>query len=300
MGKSYIQIFIENVTQTILTILKVILLSHYFPKKSWLKNDAKECLILGNGPSLNELINNSSQFIKGKILICVNYFARTDFYKLLKPNYYIITSPEYFGTEEKLDWDQDRMLTFQAISENTDWEMTLLVPYLARKRKSLVKMLNSNPNIKIHYFNNTPIDGFTSINHWFYNLDLGMPRPHNVLIPAIFLSIKLKFGKVYLAGADHSWLKNIYVDEDNQVLLSQKHFYDTDQSKTHDKNTNKSQPMYIGGSKRKRKLHEVLTKYVYSFRSYWELNRYAQSRGTRILNITSNSFIDAFERVKID
>lgn len=300
MGKSHFQIFIENLTLTLLTILKIILLSTYFPKKIRLKDDVKECLILGNGPSLNDLIKNSAHFVKGKILICVNHFARTDFYKLLKPNYYIITSPEFFGMENKLNWEHYRMTTFQAMAEKTDWEMTLMVPSLAGKRKNWIKMLKSNPKIKIHYFNNTPVEGFTRINHWLYRLDLGMPRPHNVLIPAIFISIQLKFEKVYLAGADHSWLKYIQVDQNNQVLLNQKHFYENDQPETHDKSTSRFQPMYIGGTKTKRKLHEVLIKYVYSFRSYWELNRYAKSRGTKVLNTTSNSFIDAFERVKID
>ena len=54
----------------------------------------------------------------------------------------------------------------------------------------------------------------------------GMPRPHNVLIPSIILSMRMGFKKIYLAGADHSWLKEIFVSEDNEVFLTQKHFYD--------------------------------------------------------------------------
>jgi hypothetical protein len=74
------------------------------------------------------------------------------------------------------------------------------------------------------------------------------------------------------------------------VLINQKHFYDAE--------TSKSEPMHKGG-KGERRLHEVLLKFYYSFRSYYMLNGYARKRGAKIINVTPNSFIDAFERLKI-
>ena len=41
--------------------------------------------------------------------------------------------------------------------------------------------------------------------------------PHNVLIPSIAIGLRLPFKKIYLAGADHSWLPEITVTDDNEV-----------------------------------------------------------------------------------
>jgi len=52
--------------------------------------------------------------------------------------------------------------------------------------------------------------------------------------------------------------------------------------------------------KGKRKMHEILIKFVHSFAGYFDINNYAKSQNVRIINITPDSFIDAFERMKLD
>ncbi len=49
-----------------------------------------------------------------------------------------------------------------------------------------------------------------------------------------------------------------------------------------------------------RKLHEVLIKFVHAFKGYHDIERYARSKGIIIYNATPQSFIDAFERYKIE
>jgi hypothetical protein len=146
-----------------------------------------------------------------------------------------------------------------------------------------------NKNINIVYYNRTPIEGFTWFCHLFFKLGLGMPRPHNVILPSLFLTVNLGFKKIVLVGADHSWLLETYVDGNNNVLISQKHFYDENEVKPEGMINNKD------GS---RKLHEVLEKWMISFKSYFTLREYAESKGAQILNATPVSFIDAFERIK--
>jgi len=299
MEKSRLQVFIENLTQSILSILKILLLSKFRIKlPSAVK---KDCVILGNGPSLKDFINDSNSFSDNKALFCVNFFARTDYYEKVKPQYYIITSPEYFVGEKKEDWTEDRMNTFQMIAEKTTWPLEFIVPRLAKKSSAWRDILSTNKNITIRYFNNTPIDGFRSLKHWAFKNNLGMPRPHNVLIPSILVGINMKFDNIYITGADHSWTRELFVTEQNEVLLSQKHFYDKQaDSEAIDKNKNTPQPMFKGGSSDKRKLHEVLIKFVHSFKSYWELQEYAKKRQTNIYNITPGSFIDAFPRLNLN
>jgi hypothetical protein len=100
----------------------------------------------------------------------------------------------------------------------------------------------------------------------------------------------MRFSKIYIAGADHSWLTEIFVADDNTVYLTQRHFYDAQIARP-------DVMKKIG--KNKRKLHEILHKFMWSFKAYFDIDQYAKSRNVKIINITEKSFIDAFERMKI-
>jgi hypothetical protein len=51
-GKSKLQYFVEDLINSLLTLLKVILMSKYFVPKIKVKDKRDECVILGNSPSL--------------------------------------------------------------------------------------------------------------------------------------------------------------------------------------------------------------------------------------------------------
>ena len=296
--KSQIQIFLENMLLSVLTVGKVLLLSNpflRFPRNKF----KKSCVILANGPSLNQTITEHRSFLEDKALFCVNLFARTKNYELLKPAFYVITSPEYWNKDEKDGWYEDRYKTFQDIVDKTKWELYLIVPKLAKKNRVWIKFMERNPNVQLIYFNNTPVEGFRWINHLLFNLNLGIPRPHNVLIPSLFIAIKCGFKKIYLAGTDHNWLQDIYVTENNEVLLSQKHFYDDQFQDKNNKNSPHPRPMYHGTTKEKRKLHEVLIKFYHAFKGYWDIKDYASEKNVDIVNLTTNSYIDAFNKEEI-
>ena len=284
----------------IATLIRVLLLSKFSINLPENDLELNECVILGNGPSLNDTLEKHSDFLEGRTLFGVNFFARTSVFKKLQPRYYVICSPEYFVGEQKNEWVEDRLKTFRVLAENTSWQLHLFVPTLAKKNQDWKRIIANNANIKIHYFNNTPIEGPLTFNHFFFRKNLGMPRPHNVLIPSIFLALNLKFKKIYLVGADHSWVREVSVDDQNQVLIGQKHFYDSEtKQESIGKNKPEPQPMYHGGSGQTRKLHEVLIKFVRSFQSYWALKNYAASLDASVINTTPGSFIDAFERLKL-
>lgn len=291
--------FVLNIFELLISIIKIIFLTRIvfnFKLKSY---QGQSLIILGNGPSLNTTIDNQ-EFINNHKLLCVNYFCRTEEFKTLKPSFYVITSLEYFFNEDKKDFAIERKKTLESIAERTEWPLILFIPAKAKKQDEWKKIFAHNSNISIYYFNTTPIAGLDLFSNFCYSNNLGMPRPHNVLIPSLVLSIKMRFSKIYIAGADHSWLKEIYVDQDNEVLLSQKHFYDKQAKKqTQYRDMSVAQPMYHGGSSKTRKLHEVLEKFYYTFRSYWKLKPYAKTKEVEIYNITPNSYIDAFERIDI-
>jgi len=96
---------------------------------------------------------------------------------------------------------------------------------------------------------------------------------------------------IYLLGIDHSWLKEISVDKNNNVLINQKHFYD--------ENSSEPKAMHKGG-KNQRALHEVLQKFVYSFKGYFEIKNFANKQNVNIYNCTPGSYVDAFERKNLN
>ena len=53
---------------------------------------------------------------------------------------------------------------------------------------------------------------------------LGYARPRNVMIGAIMGAMQEGFGKIYLAGADHSWTRTLSIDEDNNVCKYRRAF----------------------------------------------------------------------------
>jgi hypothetical protein len=226
-------------------------------------------------------------------------FARTRDFELLKPTFYVITSPEYWIKDDKAGWYEDRFKTFEEIVNKTKWELNLIVPSLAQKDGKWVKFMENNPYVRLIYFNNTPVEGFKWLTHRLYNLNLGIPRPHNVLIPALFIAIKCGYKKIYLAGTDHNWLQDIHVTQENDVLISQKHFYDNQFRDKSNKNSPHPKPMYHGTTKKERKLHEVLIKFYYAFKGYWDIREYASGKNIEIVNLTTNSYIDAFKKEDI-
>jgi hypothetical protein len=288
------QKIVENFVLTCLTILKILVFSDvliFFKHKKLKIKPGKESIILGNGPSLIESIEKNPSFITDKDLVCVNLFPETPYYKQLKPKYFITGGPELWMKNVSEEWEVRRKHLFNTIKDQTDWDIIFLIPTLARKHKHWREILSLNTHIKITYYNITPIEGFKLFIHFCFKFKLGTPRAHNVLNPAIMQMMSFGYRKIYLLGADHSWLKEIIVDDDNRVLLRQKHFYDHESAK-HTQMGNIDMGV--------RKLHEMLHKFYLTFSGYFIIKDYASTVGTKIINVTPNSFIDAFERKDIE
>ena len=284
-----IQRFLNNLSKTMGSVIKIIFMSKLITKikKSQQK---KECIIMGNGPSFKESLNNNEEFFKNSDLVSVNFFPISNYFVQLKPKYLVITAPElWIDNVEQRFLDASEKL-FTAINNNLNWSITLFMPAKARKFLRWKNYLN-NENIRIKYYNVTPIEGFKFFNHYIFKKNLGMPRPHNVLIPSLMLMLNVGYKNIYLVGADHSWLPEITVDNNNNVLLNNKHFYDEGDTI--------AKPMNKMG-KGKRRLHEVLLKLYYSFSSYFIINNYAITLKAKILNTTPGSFIDAFDRTDLE
>lgn len=279
---------IDNSLKTFLSILRVIFLSKFFV--SIPKSVKKEIVILGNGPSFKNDYYTCKSFLLDKELICVNHFPSSDFYTDLKPKYYIISAPDLWLDNIDQKFIDGSNHLFENLAQKTSWDLTFFVPFEAKKHLRWQNIFKENKYINIIWYNNIAVEGFNFFKHCLYRFNLGMPRPHNIMIPSMMISIALGFKKIYLWGADHSWLPEISVTDDNEVLIHQKHFYD--------ENTSSAQPLDKRG-KGKRKLHEVLHKFMTAFEGYFTINDYAKTLQVKIFNTTKGSFIDAFKRLPL-
>lgn len=239
----------------------------------------KALLVMGNGPSLAGMVDNQADAWRSMDKMAVNFAASAPQFFTLKPEYYILADPLLFseGKIESVD-------AFWTDILRTSWPMTMLVP--ARQLGAAKKRVAANGHISVRSYNPVGVTGWQWLQDLAYGSALGMPRPRNVLIPAIMAGIALGYNKIYLAGTDHSWLKNISVNADNQVVSTFEHFY----------KESEHEARRVEKLATKSRLHEFLESLAVAFGSYHAIARYAAKAGVEVVNATPGSYIDAFPR----
>lgn len=236
-------------------------------------------VIMANGPSLRQAIDNHAAELRQAVTMAVNFAANAPEFASLRPDFYILADPHFFSSEP-----DDNLAALRRNLGSVNWPMTLLVP--ASCRSGLAGEITANRNITVGTYNPVGVEGFASLERAAYTRGLGMPRPRNVLVPAIACGILAGFREIYILGADHSWIKNLEVDDDNRVVSVQPHFY-----KESEKEQRRVDAVYSGV-----RLHEVVGSFAVALKSYHSLRRWADSEGVAVYNATPGSLIDAFDR----
>jgi len=285
--------FLNNSRLFFVGIIKILFVSKFGNKHRTVPVDKKEVIVLGNGPSLGNLISSELFLNRIKTLdvVGVNAFCDHPCFEQIKPKYYVMAAPDFWVDGVKDIYIQFRTSIFSNLQKKVDWEFYLFIPWPAKKKKFWQDELAKNPNIKIIFFNIIPFEGGDGFKHFCFNKKLGLPRLHNVIGPAIMNMIWLNYKKIYLVGVEHSWLPQISVDENNHAFVGQPHFYDKD-----------AKPDRMNGvdGVGHRTLHEIIYKFYLAFRGYFEVQKYAKSKSVEVINLTPDSFIDAFPREKLD
>lgn len=268
---------------SILTILKKGNFKYFnFLNKTLYSSENRTLVILGNGPSLKKDIEEITNQPDTHYSV-VNNHVLSDSYTVIKPLYYTLMDP-YFLDNEK------GKATVSLINEKTSWKMYLII---LRKKNwiNTIKPLITNSNITVIAINAYPPKGYWKLKSFFYSKNLGIPRIQNVLAAAIYCGICANYKSINLLGVDHSWLSKLFVNSNNEICLKDDHFYDKKEATI--TRFGKPQYQYL-------KYHDVVMTFSRMFKSYWELRRYADECGITIFNCTEDSFIDAFERKKLD
>lgn len=261
---------------SIKSIVKLILKSHrcHLPTHG----ERRRIIVMGNGPSLSQTISEYNDVLINEDTMAVNFAANTPEFTLLKPKFYILADPHFFN--DKDDTNVTRLIDrINAVS----WPMTLLIPFGSEFPAS------GNPDLKIVHYNAIGIEGFRWITDLAYRSGRGMPRPRNVLIPAIMCAIRMGYPEIYIVGADHSWIRTIDVDSDNHVVSLQPHFYKEDE-----KETQRIRKAYLNYP-----LHSIMKSFYIAFHAYHLIAGYAKRHNIAVYNSSPVSFIDAFPRRRL-
>jgi len=246
--------------------------------------------VLGNGPSIREQLEKYSVSLGNYDCICVNHFADSNYFTLIKPRFYVFIDPYFFDFNAHENYVIKREETFKSLNHNVLWHMTLFVP--DQKSKKFIKSHIFNSEITIQTFNSNGISHrFEPYLFYLFKLNLASIVGHNVLVTAIYLGLVIGYKDVIILGGDHSWLESLYVDSsDNVTYINKKHFYGEEKEPWY----SSSRKEYVD------RLDSILYLISLTFRSHIILNDFANYLGAKIRNASLNSWIDAYERVKIE
>lgn len=273
--------WVVNLLKSLVSLASVLFFSDFksaaiISKFSKSKPKTRDCLVLGNGPSLRSCLDSSMNKIREYDTVAVNLFCENSEFSLVKPNYYVLTDPGFFDSnpkEERIKKIQDSFI--EGISL-VNWEMILFLPSLNRKSRQVKRI--TNPNIKILFYNYTPVEGFERFQNRLFKLNLGMPCAMSVVCASIFLMINLHYKNIYMIGMDHNMIKNLFVNDNNELMLLDEHFNDKKEIKI-------QYSIYV-----------YTQAYATCMKTHERLAIYAPKMGVCLWNATEGSYVDAYMR----
>ena len=285
-----IYLFLLNFVSTLTSCIRIVIHS----KKNEITKLSRKsqcALILGNGPSLTGDMTSLIKFSKIKQcdIWAVNDFALTQTFFLIKPKFYVIADPNYWVVDTVPELIKLRDQLFEVFNKHVSWPIVLFVP-LRAKDYGLENKIASD-NVKIVFFNSTPITGFVGFQYWTFSRQFGMVSAYNVLVAAIALALCMRYPNLYIGGADHSWHEELSVDLKGVPHIKQKHFYNEEDSQAIPFYKNSNETFTIA---------ELFLGWGNLFLQYAILNRYARSIEAKIYNVSSKTYIDAFARLSIN
>lgn len=249
-----------------------------FPLKH--RRQKKGIDILGNGPSLKSYVDNVGK--ETRVALCVNFSPLTEEFYKIKPAYLMLIDHAFYDKKNEKVRELQKVVT-----EKIDWKMNIVTSSLHRKE---VKEMYKGENLSYIILPTVVYDprssAFIKVKHLLFKQGIAMPSAQNVAVSAIFTAINGGFNDIALYGLEHSWLKDTYVTEDNEVCLKDEHYYGT-----------QSIPWAYNSDGSTWKMPQVLYALYLMFKGYTDLKMYADYLGNvKIINRTKGSWIDAFER----
>lgn len=280
--------FVSKTANTVRSVVRVILRSKSEQLLKRRKDSNDDVYVVANGPSVANQISERPNLLEGKAVFCMNYAANTDFYEQLKPKYYVICDPNDYQSYSRQSPELQKLCRegIENIVKKTQWPMTFFVPSWVQDNCDAIKLLRLNNNITISYYNSTLVEGFDWFKFYCWEKGFGMPNCQTVLIAAITLAIQLGGKNIFLLGAEHSWLKDLFVGDDNLVYTWDTHSYGI-QKRVCYKDVLGFEPISLA---------EELFSVAKAFEVHNVMREFSNYCCVNIYNATPGSYIDAYER----
>ena len=187
------------------------------------------------------------------------------------------------------EFKKDNRNLYKNLSK-VNWDMYLFCP--ENGIESVSEKLKGNKHIKIIPIKSNFYNLKTEeINVFAYNYGIITPLFINVLVLLLWHAIKRKASHIEIYGADFSAFKELSVNQSTNELSSLfSHFYKNTKAQA---NTMQKYP----GKKRK-KIHMRLFQIWNSFYQMYLLSVITKKLKIKVINYSSNSYLDSFERPK--
>lgn len=259
-----------------------------------IEHDRDSIILVGSGPSLKVTLDKSiSEFANHDVMVC-NYFANTDYYSQIKPKLYILADPMFGFPKEKEVMAVENLK--RVLIEKTKWYITLIIPS-EWKTCDIAKLGDRSQYISVVFYNSDTrtIDEDAKFEAWDKN-SIAPPR-QTVMNVALYISLYWGYKETYLVGVDTSFLEDIKVDQRNNTLFTlDKHFYDNKEIYIDDRYFNEKIGKVLTG----RKLYDFVFNIGKMLKGYHDLKEYADYKGLKVYNASEYSWIDCFERKKLN
>ena len=181
--------------------------------KSHQNSQHGQVLVLGNGPSVNNLTVvqiKRFQSFGGKVAV-MNGFLFSDLSEKILPDYYFLVDPAYWNAEDPEGTDLKSRLINHVTEANPDCILVQPANY----------PLISHHHSKYLFVDGRSIAGLRRVAQ--PNKPWGLPS--SVAMAAISTMKFLGFSLIYFAGLDSDSYKNFFIDDLNQVMFSSKGNY---------------------------------------------------------------------------
>ena len=283
--KQYLKLFVLNLYAIVNAFRCVLFHGIVFSRLKKKKTEISHTfVVLGNGPSLNVDMNNASS-TNSKVFAALNYFGCTELFYKVKPQWYFFMDRAFFTDNSKNRRRDDIIRMYNIFNNQVNWNMTIVIPSHYYNDFFKYSKLN-NPYIKVLGVNTNSVNASTPVSHWLYKRNWAAPAAQNVTILAIYTGINLGYKSIHLYGVDHTFLKGLFVDEQNRLCLKWEHFYDNKSEVKPVTDTLGNHPT----------IASELKTVARTFQSHEELRKYADDNGTQIVNCTKGSMIDSYIR----
>lgn len=228
----------------------------------------KYCLLLGHGPSLNNIIPDKvNEFQeRGHHVISMNYYNNIDLSKKIKPDFLCITDPHTFDFNE----------TAPLLKKNI-----ALKKYVVEQNIKIICGLTLRKKfIDSYQYDNVEYVCCSNLRMWTSNISPILPAGYTSMTAyrALAFAVWAGYEKIFILGIDNTYFRNFMVDETNNIYRVDEYYNNNIQS--------------INISNIYPTVKDMLVNISFLFN---DLKKF-KKRHSSIINLDKHSFVDAFSK----